>query len=118
MHATLFGCLVFQLSGCTAIASEAAHPVDAKGAQVRPLARQLIVKFKPQTLPCTAAGIARLSSATATRLEYVRPMSGDACVVRQIGQSGDAADLAQGEQRIRQHPALEWMEPDARMKAF
>jgi hypothetical protein len=110
-HAALFASLVFQLSGCAAIASEPVRPAAAKNA----LVDQLIIKFKPQTLSCSAAGIAQLASATRTRLDYVRSMSGDTCVIRQIG---DKAAIVQGEQRIRQHPATQWLEPDARMKAF
>ena len=79
-------------------------------------ARQLIIKFKPSTIACDAAGIAQLSSATRVPVEYVRPMSGGACVVRQA--ADDANGFAQGQETLRQHPAVEWLEQDAKMKAL
>lgn len=78
--------------------------------------RQLIIKFKPNTIACDAAGIALLSSATRVPVKYVRPMSGDACVVRQS--ADDANGFAQGQETLRQHPAVEWLEQDAKMKAL
>ena len=108
---TLFLVLGFQLSGCTA-ASEPTRPAGTTNAFIR----QFIIKFRPHTLPCTADGIARLSSAANARLDYLRPLGDDACVIRQV--EDRAADFANSEQRIRQHPAIEWMEQDALMRAF
>jgi hypothetical protein len=110
--ASLFVVFGFHLSACTATPPQVGLAPDAAKVSVR----QFIVKFKPDTLPCSAAGIARLSMIAKARLEYVRPMSDDACVIRLFGQN--AADFIKSEQRIRQHPAIEWMEPDAVMKAF
>lgn len=78
--------------------------------------RQLIIKFKPNTIACDAAGIAQLSSVTRVHVEYIRPMSGGACVVRQS--ADDANGLEQGQETLRQHPAVEWLEQDAKMKAL
>jgi hypothetical protein len=78
--------------------------------------RQLIIKFKPNTITCDAAGIAQLSSATRVPLEYVRPMSGGACVVRQL--SGEADKFLRDEELLKKHPAIEWLEQDARKRAL
>lgn len=78
--------------------------------------RQLIIKFKPNTIACNAVGIAQLSSATRVPVGYVRPMSGDACVVRQS--ADDASGLEQGQKTLRQHPAVERLEQDAKMKTL
>ena len=48
-----------------------------------PVSQQLIIKFKTNTIECNPAGIAQLSSTTHVSLEFVRAMSGDACVVKQ-----------------------------------
>ena len=77
--------------------------------------RQLIIKFKPDTISCNTAGIAQLSSATQVSLEYVRPMSGDACVVKLL--DVDANSLREQE-LLRQHPAIEWLEQDEKKKAL
>ena len=76
--------------------------------------RQLIIKFKPDTIPCTPAGIAQLSSTTRVSLEYVRTMSGDACVVKQFAEGAD--DFLRGQETLRGNPAVESLEPDAMMK--
>lgn len=78
--------------------------------------QQLIIKFKPGTLTCDANGIARLASATSTTLEFVRPMSGDACVIQQLARQ--AEDFSQGESALKRHPAVELLELDAPVRAF
>src|SRR3990167_4785276 len=78
--------------------------------------RQLIIKFKIDTIACDAAGIAQLSLATRVQVEYVRSMSGGACVVRQS--ADDANGLGQGQETLRQHPAVDWLEQDTKMKAL
>lgn len=78
--------------------------------------RQLIIKFKPDTIACTPEGIARLSSTTRVSLEFVRTMSGDACVVKQFGDS--AENLLQGQKTLKENPAVEYLEPDAVMKSL
>jgi len=99
-----------------------AHPVIAASqSSPQPIAettaaQQLIIKFRPDTIACDAAGTAQLSSATRVPLEYVRPMSGDACVIRQL--AGDANDFLRGQELLRQHPAVEWVEQDAKKKAL
>jgi hypothetical protein len=76
--------------------------------------QQLIVKFKATTFDCNAADIARLAVETNLRLDLVRPMSGNACVIRQLGSRSD--DFNYGLKLLRQHPAIEWVELDGVMK--
>ena len=78
--------------------------------------RQLIIKFRPGTIACTPAGIAQLSSTTRVSLEFVRTMSGDGCVVKQFADSAD--DLLRGQNTLKENPAVEYLEPDAVMKAL
>ena len=78
--------------------------------------RQLIIKFKLDTIACDAAGIAQWSLATRVPVEYVRSMSGGACVVKQS--ADDANGLGQGQETLRQHPAVDWLEQDTKMKAL
>jgi hypothetical protein len=78
--------------------------------------RQLIIKFKPNTIACTPEGIAQFSSTTHVSLEFVRTMSGDACVVKQFADS--AINLLHGQKTLKENPAVEYLEPDAVMKAL
>lgn len=81
-------------------------------------AQQLLLKFKAGTPAqgpaCDAEGIERLAAATRTALKFLRPMSGDACVVTHTAAGRD--ELARGLDRIKAQPAVEWAEPDAMMK--
>ena len=79
-------------------------------------ARQLIINFKPNTIACNAAGIMQLSSATRVPLEYVRPMSGNACVIKQL--AVDANDVLREQELLRHHPAVEWLGQDEKKKAL
>ena len=78
--------------------------------------RQLIIKFKPDTIACDAAGIAQLSLAARVPVEYVRAMSGGACVVKQS--ADDANGLGQGQKTLSHPPAVDWLEQDTKMKAL
>ena len=78
--------------------------------------RQLIIKFKPNTIACTPEGIAQFSSTTHVSLEFVRTMSGDACVVKQFADS--AINLLHGQKTLKENPAVEYLEPDAVMRAL
>ena len=79
-----------------------------------PGVQQLIIKFKPDTIACTPEGIAQFSSTTRVSLEFVRTMSGDACVVKQSADSAD--NLLRGQKTLKENPAVEYLEPDAVMK--
>jgi hypothetical protein len=78
--------------------------------------QQLIIKFKPNTVLCSEAGIAQFSSAIQVGLSYVRPMSGQACVVLQS--KDNDGGYVHGQAKIRKHPAVELLELDAMMKAY
>lgn len=80
-----------------------------------PVSRRLIIKFKPDSVACDAAGIARLSLETRVPLEFVRTMSGGACVVKQSADSADG--LSKGMETLAESPAVEYVEPDAVMRA-
>jgi hypothetical protein len=80
------------------------------------VSQQLIVKFKPNTIPCDAPEIAHLSAVTGVPLEHVRSMSGGACVIRQW--AANAEGLSHGQQTLKQHPDIEWLEEDRMMKAL
>ena len=80
------------------------------------VSQQLIVKFKPNTIACDAAGIAHLSAVTKVPLEHVRPMSGDACVIKLL--ADNAAGLSHGQEMLKEHPAIEWLEEDRMLKAL
>lgn len=74
------------------------------------VSQQLLVKFAPNTIACTADGIAELSVVTHVRLTHVRSMSGDTCVLTQW--AARAADLVQGQVLLRRYPMIEWIEDD------
>jgi hypothetical protein len=80
------------------------------------VSQQLIVKFKPNTITCDAPEIAHLSAVTRVPLEYVHPMSGGACVVQQW--AANAEGLSHGQETLKQHPDIEWLEEDRMMKAL
>jgi hypothetical protein len=77
------------------------------------VSQQLIIKFKSDTMACDAGGIASLSSATQVPLRHVRPLSLDTCVVRQF--ADHAEGLSHEQERLTQHPAIEWLEEDRKM---
>jgi hypothetical protein len=109
----LAGLLFTGVSGC---AVPAAVPLAADSGNRQPLAHQLIVKFKVDTLACDLTGIARLAADTGTSIEYVRKMSGGACVIRQSFSSG--ADSLNQQTILTRHPAVESVERDRVMKAW
>jgi hypothetical protein len=80
------------------------------------VSQQLIIKFKSNTMACDAGEIASLSSATQVPLRHVRPMSGGACVVQQW--ADNAEGLSHEQERLKQHPAIEWLEEDRIMHPF
>jgi hypothetical protein len=78
--------------------------------------QQLIVKFKSATFRCDSTDIARLAAQIDVPLDFVRPMSGGACVIRQV--RGSASEFSQGQKLLKQHPSIEWVEVDAVMKTM
>ncbi|MDB5839710.1 MAG: hypothetical protein JWQ23_1662 [Herminiimonas sp.] len=79
-------------------------------------ARQLIIKFKAGTIACNAAGIAAFSATSAVRLEFIRPMSGDACVVKQL--ADEVGGFMRDQATLQRQSSIEWIEEDAPMKAL
>ena len=78
------------------------------------VSQQLIIKFKSMSVPCTEQAIARFSNGTKVQLEWLRPMSGDACVV--IQSAGNQGELTKGQERLKRHSEIEWLEIDAVMQ--
>jgi hypothetical protein len=103
--------------GCQSSLLDSNRPQPASMAIAgTPVVQQLIIKFKPNTFTCDSAGIEKLSTATGLQLRFIRPMSGDACVITQISNGFDG--LLLGQKRLEQNSAIEWVEKDAVMKAF
>ena len=103
-------------AGCES--SSAPHRSSAPASAAKPASRvsqQLIVKFKPMSVPCTEQGITRFSRSTKVQLEWLRPMSGDACVV--IQSAANPGELTKGQERFKRHPDIEWVEIDAVMQS-
>lgn len=117
-HAVTLAAMVMAL-GCqmppSPSTSSPPQPTPMSIGEMR-VSQQLIVKFKPHTIACDATQIAHLSAVTRVPLEYVRPMSGDACVIKQL--ADDAAGLSQRQETLKQHPAIEWLEEDRMMEAL
>jgi hypothetical protein len=80
------------------------------------ISQQFIIKFKSDTMACDAGGIASVSSATKVPLRHVRPMSPDTCVVQQF--ADNAEGLSHEQERLTQHPAIEWLVEDRMMHSF
>lgn len=72
---------------------------------------QVIVKFRPATFACDAKGIADLARSTRLDLQWLRPMSGDACVLI-LRSAAPGQALA----TLKARPELEWAEADAVMR--
>lgn len=72
---------------------------------------QVIVKFRPATFACDAKGVADLARSARLDLQWLRPMSGDACVlILRSASPGQALALLQA------RPELEWAQADAVMR--
>jgi hypothetical protein len=102
-------CMAIPMSGCYAQAAAFA------GTGELPPRRQLIIKFTPDSVQCSAADIDKFSAATGTRIQYLRAVSGGACVVSQaaIASRSDSSEL----EILKNHPAIEWVELDSPLKA-
>jgi hypothetical protein len=109
-----FCALLMAATGCQAVVP--AGQASKDGGIAEDMSRQLMVKLRTAQDSCDASQIAALASATAQRLDYVRPMSGRACVITQHADT--EARLAEGLNRLKRHPSVEWAEVDAVMKAL
>lgn len=114
--ATLILAVTFTLhaAGCESSPASRSRAAPAPGVSAPQVSQQLILKFKPKSVACTAQEITRLSGAMAVRLEWLRPMSGDACVV--IQKAGTAAELTKGQEALKKHGDIVWVEIDAPMQ--
>ena len=112
----LFNVMTILASGCQDSLPVAANQSSQQSIAKTMVAEQLIIKFRPNTISCDAAGIAQLSTVTRVPLEYVRRMSGDACVIRQL--ADEMNDFLRGMKLLRQQPSVEWVELDEKMKPF
>lgn len=68
--------------------------------------RQLMIRFQPGSVACEAAAIAYFAAATHVWLQYVRPMSGNACVVRHS--AANAQRWQDDLETLKRHPAVQW----------
>jgi hypothetical protein len=105
----------FHASGCeSASAPGHAKSTSAATLPAAQVSQQLIVKFKPESIACSAPGIARFAKSTGVKLQWLRQMSGDACVVIQRAATPD--ELMKAQEGLKKHPEVEWMEIDAVMQ--
>ncbi len=105
---------IVSATGCYSAAPAAIAPqsMNADGAGHQ----RLIIKLKSNSLNCNADGIAKLSAATRVSLVFVSTISGESCVITQFADSTEG--LIHGQEVLRQHPAVEWLEQDRKMKAL
>jgi hypothetical protein len=112
--------LFFALAGIAV--SAGCYSSSAKQAPINRLAsaaegkasQQLIIKFKPSSIVCSEREIAKFASEVHERVEFVRLMSGNACVI--VHQAASVSALTQGQQKLKQHPSVEWLEADEAMQ--
>jgi hypothetical protein len=102
-------CLAVPMSAC-----HAQNGASTESAGALPM-RQLIIKFKPGSIQCSAADIDKLSAPTGTRIQFLRTVSGDACLVSQPAPAFRSA--SSGLEILESHPAVEWVEVNAPLKA-
>ena len=112
---------ILAVTGCQtplSIAATQTPPQSAveTAAPARATTQQLILKFKPDTFACNAEGIAQFASEVDVLLEFVRAMSGDACVIKQL--TFNSAELVRDQERLRHHPAVLLLEQDTKKKAL
>lgn len=105
------------VAGCWGVPTHSAD-FSVKDAPTRTspaiMSQQFMIKFKSSTTPCDAQLISRFSSATKIPLDFVRVMSGHACVIRL--QAASEGELSHAVNILRQHPEVEWLEQDVLVK--
>jgi hypothetical protein len=113
--------LVMLLIGCAQGPTQSAERVEAPAAPASaPAAQsrdgQLIIKFRASSNvnPARADVLAGLSHDAGAKLAYVRPMSGDAHVLRVEGLA-EPQDLARVIERLSRRTDVEYVEQDVRM---
>jgi len=107
--ATIFSAI---FPGCTGVRAEMISP---RTNQESP-ATQIILKFKdPVFDPSVGNYLRMLSNQTGANIIYVRPMSGDAHVLRIEG-AGNGGGLRRVMDGISTRPEVEWVEQDRIMR--
>lgn len=109
----------FHAVGCesaSAAVPTSGHDTNPSAAKLSAaqVSQQLIIKFKPASVACSAQGIARFAKTAGVELQWLRQMSGDACVVTQYAATPDA--LMKAQEGLKKHPEIEWLEIDAVMQ--
>lgn len=105
----------FHAIGCeSSSVPRRASPASAAKSAAQ-VTQQLIIKFKPESVACTAQAIAHFSKTADVYLAWLRPMSGDACVV--VQSASNPSELAKAQERLKRRPDIEWVEIDAVMQA-
>jgi hypothetical protein len=107
----------FHAVGCesaSAAVSTSAHATNPSAVKrsAAQVSQQLIIKFK--SVACSAQGIARFAKTAGVKLQWLRQMSGDACVLIQSAATPDA--LMNAQEGLKKHPEVEWLEIDAVMQ--
>ena len=97
----------------------AGKPTTVQNHSQQPITTQLILKLKPgvdgKPLPLTAAVLQSLSMTAGVTLAYVRPLSGEAHVLRVVTAIAPQ-DMPQIAEKLNQHPSVQYAEPDSIMK--
>ena len=105
------------LSGCASAGMPAAAEPVLRATPIanKQAMSQLIVKFKDPTLdPARPGYLKELARALGATLVYVRPMSGDAHVLR-VDDAVDASRLQRIVEGLAKRPEVEYAEPDQLM---
>ncbi|TQV65165.1 MAG: hypothetical protein FNT29_02165 [Halothiobacillaceae bacterium] len=102
------------LTACVGHESPAAPPVPVAAGQAA--ATQFMLKFRDgRDEQAVRAALPDLGQAAGLMLTYVRPMSGQAHVLR-FPFDATNAQIEQALHRLRAHPAIDYAEPDRRVK--
>lgn len=110
----LAGTFALHAAGCESSSTSRQPAPFTPGIPAMLVSQQLILKFKPNSIACNAQEIVRWSGTVGVPLEWLRPMSGDACVV--IQKAGTPAELVKGQEALKKRGDVEWMEIDAPMQ--
>jgi hypothetical protein len=102
--------------GCAQDPTQPAARVEGPAPATQARGGQLIIKFRTSSNvnPAQADVLASLSRDAGAKLDYVRPMSGDAHVLRIEGLA-DPQDLAHAIERLSRRADVEYVEEDVRM---
>jgi serine protease len=98
--------------------NDPAQPMHLQSSQPDVPTDQIILKYKSRTEafigPAMANQLSRLSTAAGVTLTYLRPMSGDAHVLR-LPEAFPLAQVREISQKLMSLPEIEYAEPDQRL---